>query len=65
MPLFDYRCPLCKKTVEVRRGINDPEIPPSCEGHEAPVEMERVPSAPAAVVFKGTGFHAVDYPRRA
>lgn len=60
MPLFDFRCS-CGNTFEARvRSPEDPARCPVCHQQES----VRLPSAPAGVHFKGTGFYATDNPRK-
>jgi len=56
MPLYDYRCATCGKTIEVRHGFNDSYAEPcaSCGG-----QLGRVFN-PAPIVFKGSGFYVTD-----
>lgn len=56
MPLYDYRCAACGKTVEVRHGFNDTHSDPCPECGGA---MGRVFN-PAPIVFKGSGFYVTD-----
>lgn len=56
MPLYDYQCRSCRKTVEVRHGFKETydEVCPDCGG-----EMARV-FTPAPILFKGSGFYLTD-----
>lgn len=56
MPLYDYRCTQCGKTLEVRHGFNESHsVPcPACNGALARVFN------PAPIVFKGSGFYVND-----
>ena len=54
MPLYEYQCQSCGKTLEKRQKFSDPELTecPHCNGR-----LERLISAPA-VQFKGGGWYA-------
>ncbi|MFQ5739010.1 MAG: FmdB family zinc ribbon protein [Acidobacteriota bacterium] len=60
MPLYEYRCEGCGKTVEVIQKFSD--VPLSlcaqCGGR-----LERLLSAPA-IQFKGSGWYVTDYGNR-
>jgi putative FmdB family regulatory protein len=56
MPLYDYACTKCGRTVEVRHGFDEAHDRP-CEVCGAPVR--RVFNA-APVLFKGSGFYVTD-----
>jgi putative FmdB family regulatory protein len=58
MPRYDYRCPECETTFEVVRPSTERDAP-GCP--ECGAETRRV-FTPVGVVFKGSGFHATDYP---
>lgn len=74
MPLYEYRCPKCGKTKEVRHGMNEEpkqfcihvtryEFTGETTGSgilENSHKMEKVISAPN-LIFKGSGFYATDY----
>lgn len=57
MPRYDYRCPSCDLLFEVQRSFADTAdvLCPTCSTTAKKV------FAPAAVVFKGSGFHNTDY----
>lgn len=56
MPLYEFKCRECDHTFEVRQGWKDPfPACPSCDG-----EVRKV-FHPAALVFKGSGWHVNDY----
>jgi putative FmdB family regulatory protein len=56
LPLYDYQCRSCRKTVEVRHGFKETfdGVCPDCGG-----EMARV-FTPAPILFKGSGFYLTD-----
>ena len=56
MPLYEFKCRECEHTFEVRQAWKDP-FPdcPECAG-----EVKKV-FHPAALVFKGSGWHVNDY----
>jgi putative FmdB family regulatory protein len=56
MPLYDYACTQCGRTVEVRHGFNEVHQDP-CTVCGAPVR--RVFNA-APVLFKWSGFYVTD-----
>jgi putative FmdB family regulatory protein len=54
MPLYEYQCQNCGRTLEKRQKFSDPELTecPHCGGR-----LEKLLSAPA-VQFKGGGWYA-------
>lgn len=56
MPTYEYECRACKRSFEVRHGIND-QAPATCEGCGG--ELRRI-FYPPGLVFKGTGFYSTD-----
>ena len=61
MPLYEYKCDSCGSVFEVREKFSDKPLTvhESCGG-----TVERLIST-SAFVFKGTGFYATDYKRKA
>lgn len=61
MPTYEYRCNACgSRFEEFQKMSDDPvETCPECGEDEA----ERLMSAGAGVVFKGSGFYETDYKR--
>lgn len=57
MPTYEYHCPRCSSTYELRQGF-DAEITQTCEQCGKGI-AKRVLHAPR-VVFKGSGFYATD-----
>ncbi len=59
MPLYEYRCQSCGKTIEVMQKFSDAplKIHENCGG-----ALEKVLSAPA-IQFKGSGWYVTDYAR--
>ncbi len=57
MPIYEYQCQTCHRTLEKRQKFSDPELTvcPFCEG-----KLEKMISAPA-VQFKGGGWYADGY----
>lgn len=53
MPMFDYRCESCEKTVEVLQKLSDP---PKTACRECGSEMVRLMGAPS-FTLKGTGWY--------
>lgn len=59
MPLYEYLCESCGRTVEVLQGVG--EAPPAiCDRCGGP--LRKLLSAPA-FSFKGTGWYVSDYGR--
>jgi putative FmdB family regulatory protein len=56
LPLYDYQCRSCKKTIEVRHGFKE-TFDDACA--ECGGEMARV-FTPAPILFKGSGFYLTD-----
>jgi putative FmdB family regulatory protein len=61
MPLYDYKCAECGRTVEIRHGFNETpaEACAACGGR-----LVRVFN-PAPIVFKGSGFYVTDSRKKA
>jgi putative FmdB family regulatory protein len=59
MPLYEYRCGSCGKTIEVMQKFSDTPLTvhEGCGGH-----LERLIS-PSALQFKGKGWYVNDYGR--
>jgi len=57
MPIYEYQCQHCHRTLEKRQKFSDPELTvcPHCGG-----KLEKLISAPA-VQFKGGGWYADGY----
>lgn len=60
MPLVEYRCTECERTIEVIQKFSDPDLQ-SCETCGG--SLERLLSAPA-IHFKGSGWYINDYGRK-
>ena len=60
MPTYEYRCKKCGKTFEKLQSMSEPALKkcanPKCRG-----AAERLISAGAGFIFKGTGFYQTDY----
>lgn len=58
MPIYEYECLKCAKTFEEMQKINDPLISECrfCGG-----DVRRLLSPPA-IIFKGSGWYATDFP---
>jgi putative FmdB family regulatory protein len=61
LPLYEYQCKKCHSLTERIQKFSDEPLTvcPHCGG-----ELEQVLSAPA-VQFKGSGWYATDYARKA
>jgi putative FmdB family regulatory protein len=57
VPIYEYSCPACKKSYELRQGF-DAETTHTCEECGKGI-AKRVLHAPP-VVFKGSGWYATD-----
>lgn len=57
MPAYDYHCPTCKSTYELRQGFDAPTTH-SCE--ECGKGTAKRVLTPPTVVFKGAGWYATD-----
>lgn len=60
MPLYEYRCEVCGKNVEVIQKFSDPPVS-ECEDCGGP--MERLLSPPS-IQFKGAGWYVTDYAQK-
>ena len=60
MPLYEYCCTDCNKSLEVIQKFSDPD-PADCS--ECGGRLEKVLSAPA-IRFKGSGWYVNDYARK-
>jgi putative FmdB family regulatory protein len=59
MPLYEYKCHRCGKTIEVLQKFSDEPL--TCH-EECGGELERLIST-SALQFKGTGWYVTDYGR--
>ena len=61
MPTYVYQCRKCGHRFELFHSIKDdkPKRCPRCRGR-----CDRVPSAGAGILFKGSGFYITDYRSR-
>jgi putative FmdB family regulatory protein len=59
MPTYDYRCASCGHALEIFHGISEKprKTCPKCKKQK----LERLISAGAGLVFKGSGFYLTDY----
>jgi putative FmdB family regulatory protein len=59
MPTYDYRCNACGHALEIFHGISEKprRTCPKCKKQK----LERLISAGAGLVFKGSGFYLTDY----
>ena len=60
MPVYEYECDTCNKSIEVNRSFNDKEVFPPCGA--CGKDMSRVYSS-VGVQFKGNGFYKTDNPK--
>ena len=60
MPTYEYECNQCGERFEKFQNITAEPIKtcPECGG-----DVRRLIGAGAAIIFKGSGFHATDYGR--
>ncbi len=56
MPTYHFRCPQCKKEIEMKLPFGSTERPP-CSDCKTPTEKYIVPPA---IQFKGSGFYKTD-----
>ena len=61
MPNYEYECTSCGHHFEKHQGMNDP---PLRKCPECGAKPRRLISGGAGVIFKGSGFHATDYPKQ-
>jgi len=62
MPTYDYECSKCKHKFEVFQKITEDALTkcPEC-GHR----LKRLIGSGSGVIFKGAGFYATDYRKKA
>ncbi len=60
MPIYEYSCTKCGKTVEAMQKMSDPPLKkcPTCGGSLAKVMSS------TSFVLKGTGWYATDYAKK-
>lgn len=58
MPLYEFKCKKCNRTIEVLQKYNDP--PPMCKDHKEAHETERIISK-TGFSLKGTGWYKDGY----
>ena len=58
MPTYEYECPKCPRTFEVRQRISEPPLT-VCDRCGGPV---RRLLSPAPFILKGGGWYVTDYP---
>jgi putative FmdB family regulatory protein len=63
MTTYEYRCPLCHEFENFFRSIGTAEAQVACP--ECGQIAERLMSAGAGLVFKGSGFYLTDYGKNA
>lgn len=51
MPLYEYRCPNCTTSLDLRRAVDERDSQVSCPMCTA--DMDRVPTAGMAIVWAG------------
>jgi len=58
MPTYEYKCRKCGNHFDVFQSMSDDPVKtcPSCGG-----QVERLISAGAGLIFKGSGFYITDY----
>ena len=58
MPTYEYECQECEHRFDVLQKMTDDPLDtcPECGG-----KVERLLSAGAGIIFKGSGFYATDY----
>ncbi len=57
MPIYEYRCTACGRTIEMLQSVDDP---PATECNHCPGRLEKLFSAPS-FQFKGSGWYVTDY----
>lgn len=53
MPVYEYHCETCDKTVELMRSMRDADQPVTCEGCGKSSKMKRLHSTFAAATSDG------------
>ena len=62
MPTYEYQCRRCKKKFDKLQSMTEPPLTRCiyCKG-----KVERLISAGAGLIFKGSGFYSTDYKKKA
>ncbi len=62
MPTYDYQCLDCGEAFEAFQKITDQPLKncPNCQG-----KVKRLISSGSGLIFKGSGFYATDYKKKA
>ncbi|MCR5731934.1 MAG: hypothetical protein K6G51_03210 [Sphaerochaetaceae bacterium] len=58
MPIYSYRCKACGKTMDISQSFSDDALT-DCPECKAKNSLKKL-FAPAAIVFKGSGFYSTD-----
>jgi putative FmdB family regulatory protein len=58
MPTYEYQCRSCRQRLEIRQSI---AATPRTRCPHCGKKMDRLISAGAGFLFKGSGFHTTDY----
>jgi len=61
MPTYEYKCRKCKKKFDKLQSMTEPPLTRCiyCKGR-----VERLISAGAGLIFKGSGFYITDYKKK-
>lgn len=60
MPTYQFRCPKCRREIEIEKSIKDDTVPLCCSEDCGAIEMEQMISR-TSFVLRGTGWFKDGY----
>lgn len=65
MPIYDYKCPLCKNTLEIFQDFDDDSpVCKFCKKNKQEIKMEKQVSKNSTFILKGSGWARDGYTKR-
>jgi len=63
MPTYEYKCKKCDRIFDHFQSMKDEPLK-TCQFDDCDGEVERLISAGAGIIFKGSGFYETDYKKK-